>query len=63
MMTAIGRMLHDKGSQLMDMLMRALSLGKLCVVDVSQMRGGQALVLSDTQLAGAQASVEATRQN
>lgn len=45
-MTAIVKMLHDKSSQLMDMLVRALSEGKLCVVDVSQMRGGQSLVLS-----------------
>jgi hypothetical protein len=45
-MTAIVRMLHDKSSQLMDMLIRALAQGKLCVVDVSQMRGGQSLVLS-----------------
>jgi hypothetical protein len=30
----------------MDMLIEALSKGKLCVVDVSQMRGRQALVLS-----------------
>ena len=45
-MTAIVRMLHDKSSQLMDKLMHALSQGKLCVVDVSRMRGGQSLVLS-----------------
>jgi uncharacterized protein len=45
-MTAIVRMLHDRGSQLMDMLVHALSEGKLCVIDVSQMRGGQSLVLS-----------------
>jgi len=45
-MTQIVRMLHDKSSQLMDMLMHALSEGKLCVIDVSQMRGGQSLVLS-----------------
>jgi DNA helicase HerA-like ATPase len=45
-MTAIVRMLHDKSSQLMDMLLQSLSEGKLCVIDVSQMRGGQALVLS-----------------
>ena len=45
-MTTIVRMLHDKSSQLMDMLVHALSEGKLCVIDVSQMRGGQALVLS-----------------
>ena len=45
-MTAIVRMLHDRSSQLMDMLLHALSEGKLCVIDVSQMRGGQSLVLS-----------------
>lgn len=45
-MTAIVRMLHDKSSQLMDMLVHSLSEGKLCVIDVSQMRGGQSLVLS-----------------
>ncbi len=45
-MTAIVRTLHDKSSQLMDMLIHALSQGKLCVVDVSQMRGSQALILS-----------------
>ena len=45
-MTAIVRMLHDKSSQLMDMLVQCLSEGKLCVIDVSQMRGGQSLILS-----------------
>lgn len=45
-MTAIVKMLHDKSSQLMDMLLHALSEGKLCVIDISQMRGGQSLVLS-----------------
>jgi DNA helicase HerA-like ATPase len=45
-MTAIVRMLHDKSSQLMDKLLYSLSEGKLCVVDVSQLRGGPALVLS-----------------
>lgn len=45
-MTAIVKMLHDKSSQLMDMLVHALSNGKLCIIDVSQMRGGQSLVLS-----------------
>jgi hypothetical protein len=45
-MTSIVRMLHDKSSQLMDMLLEALSEGKLCIVDVSQMRGGPSLVLS-----------------
>ena len=45
-MTTIVHMLHDKSSQLMDMLIDALSEGKLCIIDVSQMRGPQALVLS-----------------
>ena len=45
-MTNIVKMLHDKSSQLMDMLVHSLSEGKLCVIDVSQMRGGQSLVLS-----------------
>jgi len=45
-MTSIVRMLHDRRSQLMDMLLDALAAGKLCVVDVSQMREGQALILS-----------------
>ena len=45
-MTSVVRMLHDPSSQFMDMLFRALREGKLCVVDVSQMRTGQSLVLS-----------------
>ena len=45
-MTRIVKMLHDKTSQLMDKLIHALSEGKLCVVDVSQMRGDQSLILS-----------------
>ncbi|WP_206057155.1 DUF87 domain-containing protein [Nitratireductor sp. XY-223] len=45
-MTSIVRMLHDRSSQLMDKLIQSLSSGKLCVVDVSQMRGGQSLILS-----------------
>jgi uncharacterized protein len=45
-MTNVVRMLHDKSSQLMDMLMWSLKRGKLCVIDVSQMSGGQALALS-----------------
>lgn len=45
-MTTIVRMIHDRTSQMMDILIHALSEGKLCVVDVSQMRGGQALILS-----------------
>ena len=42
----IVRMLHDPASQLMDMIMKALADGKLCVVDVSQISAGPALVLS-----------------
>lgn len=45
-MTTIIKMIHDRTSQMMDMLIHALSEGKLCIVDVSQMRGGQALILS-----------------
>lgn len=45
-MTTIVRMLHDPSSQAMDMLLAALRDGKLCVIDVSQMRGTPALVLS-----------------
>jgi uncharacterized protein len=45
-MTAIVRAIHDRSSTLMDRLMHALKMGKLCLVDVSQMRGTQALVLS-----------------
>jgi uncharacterized protein len=45
-MSRIVGMLHDPSSQLMDMLLAALGDGKLCVVDFSQMRGGQAMVLS-----------------
>lgn len=44
--TSVVSMLHDQSSQLVDMLLHALSLGKLCVVDTSQMRGGQALILT-----------------
>ncbi len=45
-MTRIVEMIHDRTSQLMDMLLEALTAGKLCVVDVSQLRGGPALSLS-----------------
>jgi uncharacterized protein len=45
-MTEIVRMLHDPSSQMLDSLLAALREGKLCVVDVSQMRGTPALVLS-----------------
>jgi hypothetical protein len=45
-MTHIVRMLHDPSSQMTDMLLKALREGKICVVDVSQMRGTPAFVLS-----------------
>jgi hypothetical protein len=45
-MTTIVRMLHDPSSQMMGLLLNALKAGKLCVVDVSQMRGTQGFVLS-----------------
>lgn len=45
-MTTIVRTLHDRSSQLLDTLRTALKAGKICVVDVSQMRGRQALILS-----------------
>ena len=45
-MTTVVTMLHDPGSQMLDMLFRALSDGKICIVDVSQLRGAPALVLS-----------------
>ncbi len=45
-MTRIVGMLHDPSSQFMDMLIAALKEGKICVIDVSQIRGNQALVLS-----------------
>jgi hypothetical protein len=45
-MTSIISMLHDPASQLMDRLLYSLSKGRICVVDVSQMRGAQSLILS-----------------
>ena len=45
-MTTTVKMLHDPSSQLMDMLIAALSDGKLCIVDVSQLGSGQSLILS-----------------
>ncbi len=45
-MARVVRMLHDPSSQMMDMLLTALQAGKICVVDVSQMRGTPSLVLS-----------------
>lgn len=45
-MTVIVTTIHDPSSRLMDMLIESLSQGKLCVIDVSKMRGMQALILS-----------------
>jgi hypothetical protein len=45
-MTTIVKMPHDPTSTLLDMLLDSLMAGKPCVVDVSQMRGNQGLILS-----------------
>ncbi len=45
-MSAIVSMLHDPSSQLMAKLLECLSDGKLCIVDISQMRGGPSLILA-----------------
>lgn len=45
-MTTIVKMLHDPSSQMLDMLLNALKDGKLCVIDISQLRGESSLVLS-----------------
>lgn len=45
-MTTIIRLIHDPSSQMMDKLFEALRNGKLCVVDISQMRGANGLILS-----------------
>lgn len=45
-LTRIVNMLHDPASRLMDALLAALREGKLCILDVSQLRGGPSLVLS-----------------
>lgn len=45
-MYSIVSQFHDPSSQFMDMLIKSLAAGKLCVVDVSQMRGNRAMILS-----------------
>lgn len=45
-MTTIVRLIHDPSSQMMDKLFESLRHGKLCVVDISQMRGQNGLILS-----------------
>ncbi len=42
--------LHDPSSQLLRGLERSLEAGKLCVVDISQMRGAQGLALAGVLL-------------
>ncbi|MCL6557893.1 MAG: DUF87 domain-containing protein [Firmicutes bacterium] len=44
--TTIVKMLHDPFSLMLDMLFRALKDGKLCIVDLSGMRGQAGLILS-----------------
>jgi hypothetical protein len=44
--TTIIRLIHDPSSQMLDMLFESLRAGKLCVVDISQMRGQNGLILS-----------------
>lgn len=43
---AIVRALHDRSSQMLDLLLAALQEGKLCVVDISQLRGGPSMMLA-----------------
>lgn len=45
-MTRVVNALHDPGSNLLSALKDCLSQGKLCVVDISQMRGSQGLQLA-----------------
>lgn len=45
-MTTVVGLLHDPSSQMLSRLIEALSVGKLCVVDISQMRGQQGFVLA-----------------
>ncbi|WP_018085674.1 helicase HerA domain-containing protein [Desulfurispora thermophila] len=44
--TTIVKMLHDPSSFMLDMLFRSLKAGKLCIVDLSGMRGQAGLILS-----------------
>jgi hypothetical protein len=44
--TTIIRLIHDPSSQMLDKLFDSLRNGKLCVVDISQMRGVNGLILS-----------------
>ena len=50
-MTRVVEALHDPSSQLLRALMTALRAGKLCVVDISQLRGQRGLQLASIILA------------
>src|SRR4030081_615039 len=45
-MTRVVRELHDPGSDMLARLLQALRAGKLCVLDISRMRGAAGLALS-----------------
>ncbi|MER7778392.1 DUF87 domain-containing protein [Streptomyces sp. NPDC096191] len=45
-MVRVIRQLHDPSSRLLDALLKALGDGKLCIVDISRMRGSQGLNLA-----------------
>ena len=45
-MSVIVSMLHDPSSRMMDLLLQSLEDGKICVVDLSQLRGRAGLILS-----------------
>ncbi|MBI5373522.1 MAG: DUF87 domain-containing protein [Sphingobacteriales bacterium] len=44
--TTIIRLIHDPSSQMLDKLFDSLRSGKICIVDISQMRGANGLILS-----------------
>lgn len=44
--TQIVRTLHDRSSRMIDILLEALRDGKLCVIDISQLRGGPSMILA-----------------
>jgi hypothetical protein len=45
-MTNIVRQMHDPNSQMIDMLFSSLKRGKICVIDISQLRGTPGLILA-----------------
>ncbi len=45
-MATIVKLLHDSSSQFLHMLVTSLREGKLCIVDLSQMRGSQGFILA-----------------